>query len=126
MIKAPKQPKITFTNPEINPENDWTGELKEPDLEKLTPEQVVQEMDKRYVEHNQHITKEMFDALVKGFKGLKAFEKVEIHGDEGDVREEILRFLRDCTFDKRIYEKYRDHPRFKESLIRDMSSLEAL
>lgn len=43
-----------------------------------------------------------------------------------DVREEILRFLRDCTFDKRIYEKYRDHPRFKESLIRDMSSQEAL
>lgn len=42
------------------------------------------------------------------------------------IREEILIYLSDCTFNKLIYEEYRDHVRFKESLIRDMAAQEAL
>lgn len=42
------------------------------------------------------------------------------------IQNEILEYLRDCAFNTRIYETYRDNSRFKESLIRDMSSQEAL
>lgn len=45
--------------------------------------------------------------------------------DKG-VIDEILTYLCDCTHNNLLYEKYRDHTRFRESLMRDMSSQEAL
>lgn len=90
--KKDKQTSPKPKQPKIKTEDDWTSGLSVSDFDKLTPERLVQEIDKRYLEHNQHTTKEMFDALVNGIKGLKAFENVKIHGDEGDVHEEISLF----------------------------------
>lgn len=45
--------------------------------------------------------------------------------DNHAERDLLLTYLRDCTYNTRIFEDFHNHERFKDSLFRDMSSQEA-
>lgn len=85
---ASEEPKITFVNPDAEL-SDWAQMLVDDakeEFQTISPEEVIKDLNERYTQSKNHITKELFDTIVKGFEGL------EIHGDVEPVDKEITLF----------------------------------
>ena len=87
--KTTKESKVVFKNTDDDDElEDWVQMLIPEEIKNdISPEEVVKDLDKRYAQSKSHITKELFDTIVKGFDDLY------ISNDKEDVNKEITLFI---------------------------------